>query len=230
MSQKKEIIVLSLGGSIVVPDEVNVKFLKQFKKLIVENIKLGRRFIMVVGGGRTCRKYNEAAKQVTKLTNDDLDWLGIHSTRLNAHLLRTIFRDHAHPAINTNPTEIFRFKEDILVGAGWRPGFSTDFDAVMLAKAYGAKQIINMTNIDYVYTADPKKSADAKPVLNFTWPNYRKLVGSKWSPGSNAPFDPIASKKAQANGLKVIILNGNNLVNFNHCLAGKKFKGTIIDS
>lgn len=225
---QKELIVLSLGGSIVAQDEINVKFLKRFKNLILKEIKNGRRFIIVIGGGKTCRKYQSAAGQATKLTNEDLDWIGIHATRLNAHLLRTIFRDYAKKEINKDPTKVENFKEDILIAAGWKPGFSTDFDAVMLAKMYGAKKIINMTNIDYVYDIDPRKSDIAKPLPKLSWNEYRELVGDRWHPGSNAPFDPIASKKAEGFGLDVVILNGADLKNFNDCLNNKSFKGTII--
>lgn len=225
---QKELIVLSLGGSIVAQDEINIKFLKRFKSLIIREIKKGKRFIIVIGGGKTCRKYQNAAGQVSKLTEEDLDWLGIHATRLNAHLLRTIFRDYAKKEINKDPTKVENFKEDILIAAGWKPGFSTDFDAVMLAKMYGAKKIINMTNIDYVYDIDPRKSDIAKPLPKLSWKEYRELVGNRWHPGSNAPFDPIASKKAESFGLEVVILNGADLKNFNDCLNNKKFKGTVI--
>jgi len=226
----KELVVLSLGGSIMVPDEVNVRFLKRFKKLIIQRIKEGQRFVIVVGGGKLARNYQGAADKISKLTSDDLDWLGIHATRLNAHLLRTIFRDYAYPVINKNPNNIIDFKEDILIASGWRPGCSTDYDAVLLAKGYGAKTIINMSNIDYVYDMDPRKSSKAKPLPKLNWKDFRKIVGNKWDPGSNAPFDPIASQQAEKLGLKVIILNGTNLTNFSNCLNDKGFKGTVIDS
>jgi uridylate kinase len=227
---KKELIVLSLGGSIIAPDKINVDFLKKLKKLLVKKISEDKRFIIVTGGGRIAREYQQSAGKVTKLTNDDLDWLGIHATRLNAHLVRTIFRDYAHPVINKNPTETFGFKEPMLIASGWKPGFSTDFDAVKLAEAYGATKVINMTNIDYVYDIDPRKSNQAKPLEKINWQDYRKLVGDRWNPGSNAPFDPIASKMAEKLKIQVVVLNGNDLKNFNKCLEQKKFKGTVIDN
>src|SRR4030042_4066994 len=93
-----EYAIIALGGSLVVPEEIDVPFLKKFRSLIISHLK-SRKFIIIVGGGRTCRKYQKAAKELTKQTQENLDWLGIHSTRLNAHLLRTVFRDFAHPAI-----------------------------------------------------------------------------------------------------------------------------------
>jgi uridylate kinase len=91
------------------------------------------------------------------------------------------------------------------------------------------KKIINLSNIDYVYDKDPKKFPGAKKVEKFSWAEFRKLVGDKWNPGLNAPFDPIASKIAQESGMEVAIMNGRNLKNLKNYLEGKKFKGTTIN-
>lgn len=224
-------IVISLGGSLIVPSEIDWKFVKNFKKLIEKYIQKKYKFVIITGGGKTCRKYQAAAMKVTKLTKDDRDWLGIHSTRLNGHFIRTIFRDYADPKINTNPHDlkgIGKFRGSILVAAGWKPGFSTDYDAVVLAKFLGAKNIINFSNIDYVFDKDPKKYKDAKKIEKISWKDFRKIVGDKWDPGMNAPFDPIASKLAYEENLEVIIMNGKNLKNLEYYLEGKKFKGTVI--
>lgn len=150
---------------------------------------------------------------------------------MNAHFIRTIFRNYSHPRINKNPNDLedfYEFKEKILVAAGWRPGFSTDYDAVLLAKYFKVEKIINLSNIDYVCDKDPKKFPDAKIIKNISWPEFRKMVGNKWDPGMNAPFDPIASKIAQENNLEVAILNGKKLKNIQNYFDGQKFKGTII--
>jgi len=98
-------LVISVGGSLVAPPEgIDHQFLKDLKKLIAMHVKKGWRFVIVVGGGGTARAYQNAARKVGELTRDDLDWLGIHSTRLNGHLLRTMFRDIAHPVMLKDPT------------------------------------------------------------------------------------------------------------------------------
>jgi uridylate kinase len=166
-AKKKKTVVISLGGSVIVPEEINEDLLKRFKNVIEQYIKKGYKFIIITGGGKTCRKYQSAAAKISKLTSDDIDWIGIHASRLNAHLVRTIFRKNAHPRINTNPHDLedfYNFKESILVAAGWRPGFSTDYDAVILAKYFGIKKIINFSNIDYVCNKDPRKFPDAKKI------------------------------------------------------------------
>ena len=225
----KKTFIISLGGSLIVPKDVDTKYLKAFKKFVEEQVSKGYRLIIVAGGGSTARKYRDAGKAVVKeMTLDDLDWLGIHSTRLNAHLVRTIFRDIAHPTIITNPYIKEKTKAPVIIGAGYRPGWSTDYDAVFLAKNYGAEMVINLSNIEYVYTKDPRKHKDAERIEKITWADFRKIVGDTWDPGLHAPFDPIASKFGQKFKLKVIVAGGKNLKNLGNILTGKKFKGTVI--
>lgn len=223
-------IVISLGGSIVCPstDQINWQFLKKFKELIERRTHKGQRFIIVVGGGAISRQYQQAAGRISKLVPEDIDWLGIHATRLNAHLLRTIFRTTAHPKLNTDPTDCPPIKEPLLVAAGWKPGWSTDYVAVCLAKTYGAKTVINLSNIDIVYDADPRNHPQAKPLPVASWSQFRKIVGNKWSPGGNFPFDPVASKLAQQYKLIVYVAKGTDLRNFARILDGQSFHGSVI--
>ncbi len=226
---KNSPIVISLGGSIVVPKSgIDAAFLKSFAKLIRSHIKLNRRFILVVGGGDTARRYQQAARQVTKLADEDIDWLGIHSTRLNAHLMRTIFRAEVQHIVVKDPTRSHIWNRPILVAAGWKPGWSTDYVAVRLAKKYKADLVINLSNIAQAYDKDPAKHKDAKPLEKVSWTDFRKIVGNKWIPGMNAPFDPIASRFASENKLQVIIADGKNLKNLNKILKRQKYFGTTI--
>lgn len=228
---RKERIIISLGGSLLVPESIDAEFVGNFKKFIVAHLKKGYQFILVTGGGKTARRYIEAAGQVTKINDEDRDWLGIHATRMNAHLVRTIFREYAHPRINTNPHDLEDFysaPEPILVAAGWRPGFSTDFDAVVIGKYLDVKRIINLSNIERVYNKDPHVHADAVPYDAMTWKEFRKIVGKKWNPGMNVPFDPIASEMAEKEGMEVAIMNGGDLKNVTNYIAGKSFVGTLI--
>lgn len=231
---KKETIIISLGGSLIVPDDIDWHFLKRFRQLMVKQIRNGRRFVIITGGGNTARKYQQAADKVTKLTRDDMDWIGIHSTRLNAHLIKTIFRNYAHPRINKNPRtkenlgKHFARGEKIMVAAGWRPGWSTDYVATILAERLGAKTVINLSNVRYVYDKDPNKFKDAKKIKEIAWKDFRKIVGNRWDPGLNAPFDPVASRHAQELGLEVIIAEGRNIKNLEKIFKENKFQGTVI--
>jgi uridylate kinase len=163
-----------------------------------------------------------------KLTRDDLDWLGIHATRLNAQLIRTIFRDIAHPYIIKKYDIIRKVTEPIVVAAGWKPGWSTDYCAVLLAEDYNVKTVVNLSNIKQVYDTDPKANPDAKPIEKISWSDFRKIVGDEWTPGLNAPFDPIAAKKAQELGVTVVVMSGDDFTNIENYFAKKPFVGTTI--
>lgn len=231
MAKKEfETVVISLGGSVMAPSQIDADFLKGFKQLIGKFMGDGCRFAIICGGGKTAREYQNAARSVVQAVPEDLDWLGIHATRLNAHLLRTIFRETAYPRVVKNPNERITLKESerIVVAAGWKPGRSTDYIAVLLAKNLGARTVINITNTDFVYDKDPTKFHDAKPVQKISWKDFRKLIGvSKWSPGLNTPFDPVAAKTAEKMELKVAVI-GKDIVNLENFLAGKQFRGTVI--
>jgi uridylate kinase len=232
MNYGKDAFVLSLGGSLVVPDGgIDTDFLIAFNKFIRTQIsEKNRRFFLVVGGGTTTRHYQKAAQAVkgTEIDNDDLDWLGIHATRLNAHMIRVIFRDIAHSHVIKHYEIIRKVDEMVVVAAGWKPGWSTDYCAITLCQDYGIKSAINMTNVDQVYDKDPNKYPDAKPMIKMAWQQYCDMAGDKWIPGMNLPFDPIASKLAMDLGVTVRILNGRNLDNLALALDGKTFKGTTI--
>lgn len=226
-----ETIVMSVGGSLIVPDQIDTTFLKTLKDLVThEATQSGRRFIIIAGGGKTARRYQDAAGEVTDLTRDDLDWLGIHSTHLNGHLLRTIFRDIAYHIMIKNPDEVLDVPEQyrVIIAAGYRPGCSTDLRAVQIAEKIGAKTVINLSNTDYVYTDNPHTNPDAKKIEDITWADFRKLIPEDWAPGLSAPFDPVAAKVAERDNIEVAQLNGLKLSCLEDYLAGRPFIGTRI--
>ena len=221
--------VISLGGSLIIPNGgPDTTLLKNFRETILRFVGDNHRFFIVTGGGMTTRAYQKAARRIVDLPDEDIDWLGIHVTHLNGHLLRTIFRDKAHVKVLTHYSEKEDISEPITIAAGWKPGHSTDYDAVMFAQLYGSNTVINLSNIPYVYDKDPNKFNDAIPLKEVSWGDFRKIVGDRWAPGDNLPFDPIASKEAQKSNLKVVVMDGQNLQNFENFLENKEFEGTII--
>ena len=226
-----ETIVMSVGGSLIVPDQIDSVFLQSFKAFVdTQTTDYGRRFIIIAGGGRTARNYQEAAAAVSDLNSEDLDWMGIHATRLNGHLLRTIFRDSAHRVMITNPDEILDVPkhEKVVIAAGYRPGSSTDLRAVQIAEKIGATKVINLSNIDYVYTADPRTDPNATKIEDISWADFRALIPADWDPGLSSPFDPIAAKTAERDTIEVAIINGSRLEEVSNYLKGSKFIGTKI--
>lgn len=222
----KETFVISLGGSLVAPGQIDSAFLYSFKNVILNNLA-NKRFCICVGGGKMARVYQEVLAEYGA-SDEEKDWAGIGVTHINAQIVRQVFGKLACPKIITDPTRKLDAKYDILVGGGWKPGRSTDYGAVILAKTTRAKTVINLTNIDYVYDKDPSKFPDAKKIEEMSWPDYRKIVGSKWSPGLSTPFDPVASQIAEKLKLKVVIINGKSLERLDSFLNNKPFVGTII--
>lgn len=227
-ANERERVVVSVGGSLIVPDAIDVDFLTRFKTLILEKVQRGFTFSIIAGGGKTARRYQDAANAVTPLSRQDLDWIGIHSTRLNAQLLRNIFVGYAHSQIIKNPTIDIDAEEPLIIAAGWQPGCSTDYDAVLVAKNIGASRLVNLSNIDYVYDSDPKKNPNAKKIERMAWVDFRKVIPEEWDPGLSSPFDPVAAKEAESLGLEVAIINGARLEEFSNYLDGKPFIGTVI--
>lgn len=232
MTDQRQAYILSLGGSLIVPNGgIDTQYLIKFNRFIRKQISSKkRRFFIVAGGGSITRHYQKAASQVLKssIASEDLDWIGIHVTRLNAHLIRVIFRDIAHSHVIKHYEIIRKADEPVVVAAGWKPGWSTDYCAITLCQDYNVGVVLNLTNVDQVYDKDPKKYNDAKPIKSISWRDYRKMAGDKWIPGMNLPFDPIASKLASDLGVTVKILNGKNFENLESALDNRPFLGTTI--
>lgn len=226
---KKETVVISVGGSLISPPPgLNVQFLKKLRAFIEKHTKQGYHFVIITGGGATARNYQAAGRKVSDVAEEDLDWLGIHATRLNGHLLRSIFRKDAAPALVKNPTASVAKDKPVIIAAGWKPGFSTDYVAVKLAQKVDAQRVVNLSDIKYVYDKNPKKYKDAKPLKTLSWEEFRAIIPSEWSPGLSSPFDPIAAREAQKLKLEVAMIDGTKLSEFEKYLGGKQFVGTKI--
>lgn len=229
------VTVLSVGGSIVAPDKPDTEFLHKFsvtvRKWLAEDGS--RKLIMVIGGGGPARAYQNAYKDVCKksgagVSNDEADWIGIAATRLNAQFVKAVFSDLCPNPVVYDPTAAELFTGQVLIAAGWKPGFSTDNDAVLLAEKFSGRLVVNLSNIAKVYTDDPKTNPGAKPIDSISWEDFIKITGSEWIPGKNTPFDPVASVRAQKAGIRVICAAGRDIENLENILNGKEFNGTII--
>jgi uridylate kinase len=226
------VTVISLGGSIVAPDKVDEAFLRDFRALIGDVLQRDRerRFIFVVGGGGPARAWQGAYRNILgdRGTDGEADWIGVMATRLNAQLVKAVMGDWCPQEVVIDPTGVEALSGRVLVAAGWKPGFSSDYDAVLLAEKFGAREVINLSNIERVYTGDPRKDPAATPIDAIGWADFRAMVGEEWTPGKNVPFDPVASRHAANTGLRVICAAGRNLENLKKILAGEPFLGTLI--
>lgn len=222
----KETIIISLGGSLVAPGEIDLGFLKNLKRSLQKYLG-AKKFFILVGGGKIARVYQKALLEFGAKSSDR-DWIGINITRLNAEVIRQMFSGNVYPKVIVDPNKKVKTNKDIIIGGGYKPGWSTDYVSVLTANTYGVKTIINLTNVDYVYDKNPANHPDATPLKEIDWKSFHRIVGDKWSPGLSMPFDPRASKMATRLKLKVIMINGKNLERLEDFLNNKPFIGTII--
>jgi len=243
-AKKQELFVVSLGGSVVYPygDKYNngldIGFLKDLRRFLMEQAKKGRRFVIVVGGGKSCRIYQKAAREVLgdKKNNTDLDWIGIQATKMNALFVAKVLREISFPQIldyRPGKKEINAFlksNKKVLMVSGWEPGWSTDYDAIECAIIFGVKEIVSASDAHFVCDKDPRKFPDAKPIKELTWNEYLKLIPSKWVPGLSTPVDPVASKLAKKHKLTIKKIKGGDFESFRNVIEGGDFEGSIIKS
>lgn len=228
MKAYRETIVIAVGGSLLVPDQIDLNFIKQLKNMVSFFVNDGYQIALVIGGGKTSRRYGEALSSFDHVSNEDVDWLGIKSIHLNAELvLRALSDLDVHGEVILKAEDIAEVTEPLVVVGAWKPGHSSDFNAVTMAEHFGATKVINFSSVSYVYDKDPQNFDDARRLPELSWGEYLSLIPNTWEANLSAPFDPIASKKAQELGMTVAIL-GSSLENLQNYLKGSSFEGSII--
>ena len=225
-----EVWVISLGGSLIAPDRVDTAFVAHFCAKVRElaAADTGRQFVVVCGGGAPARQYQAAYRELAgEAEPDRADWVGIAATRLNAELLKQVFGPLAPDAVVTDPTAVSALHAPALVAAGWKPGFSHDFDAVILAERLHAARIVKLSNVMQIHSADPRTDPTARPFDRLSWSELQQLTGDHWHPGHHAPFDPIATHRAAAGSLTLIV-TGSDLANLHRIVEHASYTGTTV--
>ena len=226
-----DVKVVSLGGSIIAPDGVDTEFVAEFRAAVEDYLGEDpeRRLILVCGGGKICRDYQNAYRHIMREPVDqDADWIGVMTTRVNAELMKRVLAHHCPDPVVYDPTAVRVFAGRVMVASGWKPGFSTDYDAVVLAERFSSDTVVVLSNIEKVYTADPKADPGARPLDTVTWPEFLELIDDEWSPGLSGPLDPVAAKRAAELGLRCIFGAGRDIENSFRILRGESFTGTTI--
>ena len=240
--------IVKIGGSIVNPDgNYDNRFIAKLMDMVKESKE---RFIFVVGGGKLCRKVQNAAKpfleealEAGEKISQANDYLGIAITKINASYVLEKFKEQlgseVYPEIIIDPTKKIKSSARIYFTGGWKPGCSTDKDMMMMAEVYGAKKIIKVTDVEYIKQINPLKFsklsepekkkvlAEAKDIKEMSWKQLVDLIGTDWKPGLNTPFDPQAAELGYKLKKKVMLLLGRK-EELERMLTGKKFKGTIV--
>jgi len=227
---KKKVIALSLGGSLIIPNDVNVVFLKQFVKTIRKNTKK-HKFIIVCGGGSIARKYISSLKSIN--INETLQsFSGISATRMNARFMSYFFNQDPKKGIPVKMEQIHKYlrKQNIVFCGAleYHPHQTSDSTTAEIAHHF--KTIfINLTDIKGLYNKNPKKFKNAKLIKKISWKGFHKMANKeKFSPGQHFVLDQKASVLILKNKIPTYIL-GKNLKELDNLLNNKKFVGTIIE-
>ncbi|MEO0157028.1 MAG: UMP kinase [candidate division WOR-3 bacterium] len=223
-----EIIVFSLGGSVINPGVIDSLFLQQFADLIREEVQAGKRFVIVTGGGKVARDYIHALPK--NATEASKDVVGILSTWLNAQLL-SYYLAGLCPTINYPKTFNEIVNEltlyPVVCSGGLVPGIKTDEDAAIFTDYFHASWLINVTNVDGVYDKDPNIYPDARKYAKLTYGEFYKLLGdTSFNAGIHAPFTLMAAHIAERDRAKIVVVS-KDLVSIKRAIKGEAV-GTVI--
>jgi len=217
-------LVISLGGSVIVPDGPDSRFIRSFVRFI-RRVSRRRRVFIITGGGATARRFVAAARQAGVRDQRSLHWIGVRACQLNAMMLQAAFGLPGEAV--TDRSALARTRGRTVVVAPSVPGTTSDYGSVLVARSVGASDIINLSNVDGVYTADPRTHRHARRIPSMTWTEFRRQFSGRLKPGMHVPFDPVASRLAERLGFRVIVV-GRNLNNLNRLISGRIFTGTRI--
>jgi uridylate kinase len=226
----KKVIVLSLGGSLIIPDNIDIAFLENFRKVIKKHTD-NYKFVVVTGGGSVARKYISALNLAGK--SEYLQSMsGISATRMNARFLTHIFGKDANEGIPHDMKDVANLlkKNDVVFCGALRYAEKETSDATSakLARFFNT-EFINLTLVSGLYTKNPLEHKDARFIPKISWKEFwKKANKTKFKPGQHFVLDQHASEIIMKYKIKTYIL-GKNLKNLDLLLSGKKFNGTVIE-
>lgn len=224
-----KVIVMSLGGSLIVPDKINSAFLEKFKKELEKNYKKSK-FVVVCGGGSIARKYINALRKEGK-SEIELAAAGIAATRMNARFLMQFFGKEANHSLPRDMHEVRNnlLKNKVVICGALRYADDETSDGTAAKLAHFLKaEFINLTNVKGLYTADPRKDKDAKFIAHINWKDFQKMIDKiKFKAGQHFVLDQQAAKIIRENRIKTYIIN-DNVRNISKIVDGKRFIGTLI--
>ena len=225
----KKLRVLSLGGSLIIPEEIDTGFLKEFRKIILKNSRK-HKFVIVCGGGGVARKYIHALGKMG-MNSRFQDMSGISATRMNARFMSHVFGLEIEKGVPHSFSEIREYlkKQDVVFCGAlkYKTNQTTDTDAARIAAEFGS-DFINLTNVQGLYDKNPAKSRNAKFIPEISFRDFHgKATKKKFRSGQHFVLDQTAAGIIMKKKIVTKII-GKNLKNLDNLLNDRKFTGTTI--
>ena len=220
-----ETIVISLGGSVVLADDVDSTYYTALKELLSD--LTDKKTFVIVGGGPPAREYIKKAR-LLQISETNLDSIGIAVTRVNALFLACQLQENIN-SIPHSTEEALHVDRSIVIMGGTTPGHSTDFVGAEIASLAKADLFVIATNVDGVFDEDPRKHPDAKMYTSISAQELLEKYGGAWNAaGSNTVIDGPALQKIHDEQIPTILVNGKNIKNLKKALNNQPFHGTTI--
>ena len=222
-------VVISLGGSLIIPDKIDYGFLKRFKETI-RRISKNNKIVIVTGGGKISREYMRVLEK-EGLNEGAVGWGGVMIVRANGYLVKTFLGIKGDMPRNINDVKRTLRKSNLVVAVGTF-GFikrgTTDGEAALIAKEIKADYFVNMTNVSGLHDKNPLKYKDARFIRKISFKDFMKIVNKiKYKPGQHFVLDQAAAGVISRYGIKTYII-GRNLKNLENLMKGKRFRGSEI--
>ena len=224
-------VVVSMGGSVLFPEEEGATYLAELADLLREAGR-ARPLLVTTGGGRTARTYIRLGRALG-LSEVELDELGIEVTRLHARLLAARIGPPCParpPPTVAEAVQELRHSSPVVLG-GTEPGHSTDGVAALLADRVRAQRMINATDVDGVYEADPRQHPGTRRLDRLSWERFRAMVeaGATADAGQNFLFDRLGAATLLRSRIPLWVVNGRDLPNLRAAIEGAEFRGTRVE-
>src|SRR6202034_1345998 len=198
---------------------VEVKRIHEIAAELKDVHKLGVQLAIVVGGGNFFRGVAEQAKDMDRVSADQM---GMLATVINALALQEAIEMNqvAEPFIRRRAIRhLEKGRVVIFAGGTGNPYFSTDTAASLRAMEIKADAILKATKVDGIYDADPMKVKDAKKFTDITYMDVLRL-GLK-------VMDSTAISLCKDNNLPIIVFDLNQHGNIRRVLSGEKIGSRV---
>ncbi|MCC6012891.1 MAG: UMP kinase [Candidatus Verstraetearchaeota archaeon] len=222
-------ITIKLSGHILFPS-FDMHDLRPYAEVIKKIKNMGYMPYVVVGGGIPARYYINLAR-AHGADESTCDYIGISIANINARIFINALGEEACQFVPTNFKELDEAISTgkIVVMGGLQPGQSTTAVSSILAERTNSKLFIITTNIDGIYTKDPKKDPNAKKYDTITADELIKILESQGiKAGEYDLLDPVALKIIKRSKIITKVIDGREPINILKAVIGEKIGTTIL--